>query len=934
MAGKEVAAEKWKKLTRKALDQLNIEDEYKRMGIKFPSNAKPKPDGWMACHAIGRDDQKASAAINVGDGAARGRYIDKGGDNDSLSFWDFAVKFGGYADWRTARDYFLGQCGLLKNKPKTEDAPPRERLSFVDGPLNHLMLRPLAKAYPGITTEAMALVGGRIARYPAKSPYPRYVLAVPVYGLHLLNSDPHAWVITPVDGRRLEIYRGEGNPVDREKRITVGTGGGLLGRLAFKHWETAELVWKVEGFSDLLALQSIIPEHLRDKHVVITNGGGAGEVGIVSESAPLFTGKKVVIVHDADVPGQKGAGLWVSVLKSVAASVLNFNLPYEVEEKHGKDLRDYLNEGHTYDDLLRILDLAPPDSAYVPESDHRPPVERPKDMEEVSPFDFVLDKMGIEVLGEMEGSSTIACYGRKTGKIADVKQISQIRIENLVQMFGDEVLEHIDRGNSPPGSKVSLFDIRLSIASAASRKAPIINASRVGMGAWPMPDGDCLALVGNRDVSIWNGSLHRTNIPVHQGTLFEFGGNDWINHDVLAQNLQASESEGWCRSAFAEAVELFSRWTNLKRANDPQILAALVLCSYVQSIWDWRPAVCIIGPSNSGKSMLTSITLPRIFGKLALACSSPSEAGLRQRVKNKSLVILIDEFENTIERSKIFQAMRSSSRGSEVLKGTTNQSGLAYGYRHIPWLSSIESGLTKAADLNRAIILELDKRPVGVPSLRVPTAEEGKVLGEKLLAVALRHWKRALRLERDLQKDKVSASDPRLVESYAVPASMIAAVTGMDAEWMAGFLNSTLTERTDQEQGETDEESLVNEIMGTQVRMARGHSATVIELLFAKAHQFEEDNVKVLERVGIKRIRMHGTGDGLFLVPDAVAGLLARESRFKGLKIRDILIRIRGAAAKQESFTIGNRPRGILIPMDSIRELVGDEVGGIWNTMV
>src|SRR5437879_1977828 len=76
-----------------------------------PAATKPTAKGWLPCHAIDREDHSASAAIFVGEGKARGRYRDMGGSGLSLSFWEFAGKFGGYGDWREARRHFAHKVG-------------------------------------------------------------------------------------------------------------------------------------------------------------------------------------------------------------------------------------------------------------------------------------------------------------------------------------------------------------------------------------------------------------------------------------------------------------------------------------------------------------------------------------------------------------------------------------------------------------------------------------------------------------------------------------------------------------------------------------------------------------------------------------------------------------------------------------------------------
>lgn len=100
----------YKDCEREILDRLDIANEYRGMGLAIAGN--PRTSGWQPCHAIDRADKSASAAIFVASGDARGRYRDMGGSGLSLTFWEFAARFGGHGDWREARKYFAHRAGV------------------------------------------------------------------------------------------------------------------------------------------------------------------------------------------------------------------------------------------------------------------------------------------------------------------------------------------------------------------------------------------------------------------------------------------------------------------------------------------------------------------------------------------------------------------------------------------------------------------------------------------------------------------------------------------------------------------------------------------------------------------------------------------------------------------------------------------------------
>jgi hypothetical protein len=74
----------------------------------------------------------------------------------------------------------------------------------------------------------------------------------------------------------------------------------------------------------------------------------------------MLAGKVVYVVGDCDTAGQAGAERWCDALAGVAREVRNVVLPYPATDDHGKDVRDYLNDGRTYEDLLGLAAAASP----------------------------------------------------------------------------------------------------------------------------------------------------------------------------------------------------------------------------------------------------------------------------------------------------------------------------------------------------------------------------------------------------------------------------------------------------------------------------------------------------------------------------------------------------------------------------------------------
>jgi|GEM_PF-896120 phage/plasmid primase, P4 family, C-terminal domain len=261
---------------------------------------------------------------------------------------------------------------------KATNADPAEHLSFQpwnDAADQLVALWCLTK--PPITPAAVRAVGAQIARY--RDQYT--VIALPIHGENFREADqpgykPVGWSLYNITGGPLPKFskRVGDKPAKVEwvkVKMTYGSKPGIITCIprlltAIEHKSPK---WKVEGPSDLLALFSLPDLHATT--AIITNANGAGEqppAWIIE----LFAGVQAYVCHDADQPGQRGAlGYrdtqgrpqhpgWAPAIAVHATECRNIQLPFPIEETHGRDLRDYLNQPKTYRELLDLVDLAQP----------------------------------------------------------------------------------------------------------------------------------------------------------------------------------------------------------------------------------------------------------------------------------------------------------------------------------------------------------------------------------------------------------------------------------------------------------------------------------------------------------------------------------------------------------------------------------------------
>lgn len=205
----------------------------------------------------------------------------------------------------------------------------------------------LVRSKPGITFDAIRRASGQVAKWAGI-----LVAAFPAFNQPW--GEPCGYLLMRHDG---EDFPAIGKLQARNKHNLKGSADGFVIVGGCRRLESSKTVWKVEGLPDALALAG----HLPYRHVVITNIAGAGSV----KELPLdwFKGKIVNVVPDADKPGMEGAAKFTKAAAEHAESARLVQLPYDISPDHGRDLRDWLNEGGTFEQLAEIAAKAKPVNA-------------------------------------------------------------------------------------------------------------------------------------------------------------------------------------------------------------------------------------------------------------------------------------------------------------------------------------------------------------------------------------------------------------------------------------------------------------------------------------------------------------------------------------------------------------------------------------------
>ena len=193
-----------------------------------------------------------------------------------------------------------------------------------------------------ITLDAIIQSGAFVCTWPNSREHGKQCLAWPAFNK---PGELTGYILRRIDGKEFDAF---GGLSVRKTHMLRGSHDGWVIPGGFDRVARSLIVWRVEGIPDALALFSKLPPD----HAVVTNICGAGSVKDLN--LEIMRGKTVFSVGDADEPGQDGAAKFADASAAVADEVRIVKLPYEIDESHGRDVRDYFADGGTFAMLLEI----------------------------------------------------------------------------------------------------------------------------------------------------------------------------------------------------------------------------------------------------------------------------------------------------------------------------------------------------------------------------------------------------------------------------------------------------------------------------------------------------------------------------------------------------------------------------------------------------
>ena len=302
-------------------------------------------------------------------GMIEAAYLDSG-SGERCSFWDLTARLFNFGDWKAAHAHYATKVGVKlpgereasgKKGGKKKAVLKGEQLKKHEATDAHpSLIQSFCNSRPGITPDAIHAAVGKVRIWNGME-----VIAFP--GWEEPPSPPQsdsspkpmpvAVMFYRADGKDFPaVYHHEDHSCILKKRKNHLLAGSVdswvfvCGKSAFV---AANTVHVCEGIPDALTLYP----HLPAGHVVVTNLCGASVAENVRRD--IFKGKIVNVWPDQDEVGEKGREKFAKSIQHIASEVRIVPIPMPVGAV-GKDIRDFLNAGGTFEQLTKAADIVAP----------------------------------------------------------------------------------------------------------------------------------------------------------------------------------------------------------------------------------------------------------------------------------------------------------------------------------------------------------------------------------------------------------------------------------------------------------------------------------------------------------------------------------------------------------------------------------------------
>ena len=436
-----------------------------------------------------------------------------------------------------------------------------------------------------------------------------------------------------------------------------------------------------EGCKTAEAVATYFPNYIST-----TWQGGCNAVS-KTDWSPLY-GRKVIIVPDADDVGRKAADKIASKLSKQGANVRIVTTTSMEDIKKGWDIADALQSGMPQQEVVEFFKRHI--GEYVPtasEEDVIDPSLIPSNNLDIKYDDTYFRCLGVQ-------GDTHFFYKKQTSQIIEFKP-SHYDAKHLINLAPLAWWQ----ASYPEKTGANWTQATDDLCRLQEKIGIFDNTKIRGRGAW---------FDAGRTV------LHLGNILFVDGKLVdidEFYTEYFYERSAsLAVKVQTFLPTG----DSAKLVDLcrMARW---EKPCYGDILAGWMFSALVCGAMSFRSHLYLVGAAGSGKSWMLDNVVKRIMGNMALSISSKStEAGIRDQLGGDIRPVIFDEAEaeNNQDKARMQAVFDLARNGSSEKADAIVKFGAKYVCRSAFLFASINSSMSKTADLSRTAFIKLANSPV------------------------------------------------------------------------------------------------------------------------------------------------------------------------------------------------------------------------------
>jgi hypothetical protein len=378
-----------------------------------------------------------------------------------------------------------------------------------------------------------------------------------------------------------------------------------------------------------------------------------------------------------------------------------------------------------------------------------------------------------------------------------------------------------------------------------------------------------------------------------------------------------------------QLLQLLDTFKFANKPTETNLMLGFIGQGFTTGAWEWIAHAYTFGEAGSGKSTILKM-LRDLWGSNGFYTDGgSSEAGIRQKIGNNTLVVQIDETEP--DRKKVdghLGMFRGASSGTTVLKGTTDQSGTEFTLKFAGLLAGVIPVELRQADKGRFLQFKLlplndeDKKKISKDmKLLMNNAEKLTELGKKIQMYIINRFHEIDKVRKEVRDLIILNNSARLADTY----STVIALSYMlqkgfhikndnnEEITIEDFLSLFDIDEKSKELSEAKDHDEMFELLMTR-EISNGDNKdkmSIINYIYnahysyknSKSHEFKEYN-SILGKYGI---RVLDSINLELLIDPTRQGLkeLLAKSRFESGNIKEVLLRLSGVEIIYEPKMVG-----------------------------